>query len=132
MSSRAAFGARPTSCDQMCAVTRQHGRLEEWNDERGFGFITPTTGGPRVFAHVSAFPSGRRPATNDLVTYAVVKDERDRLQAVDATYPDARGPSRTGARRPASALTAAAVFFVVLGALVAWDRVPPLVLALDA
>src|SRR4051794_22553543 len=116
----------------MCAVTRQHGRLAEWNDERGFGFITPTTGGPRVFAHLSAFPSGRRPAANDLVTYEVLKDERNRLQAVDAAYPDSRGPGRTHGRRPASALAAAAGFFVLLGALVARDQVPPLVPAVHA
>ncbi|MFN3339314.1 MAG: cold-shock protein, partial [Dietzia sp.] len=40
---------------------RRQGVLEDWNDSRGFGFITPSSGGARVFAHVSAFPRGRRP-----------------------------------------------------------------------
>ena len=31
---------------------RRQGVLLEWNDERGFGFITPSTGGERVFVHV--------------------------------------------------------------------------------
>ena len=43
---------------------RHEGRLTEWNDAKGFGFIAPVTGGPRVFVHVSEFPRGRRPAVD--------------------------------------------------------------------
>ncbi|PKQ38179.1 MAG: DUF1294 domain-containing protein [Actinobacteria bacterium HGW-Actinobacteria-1] len=60
----------------------QQGRLTEWNDDRGFGFIEPLGGGPRVFAHVSEFPRDkRRPEPLDLVTYDVSHDERGRLRA---------------------------------------------------
>ncbi len=34
---------------------RSRGRLVSWNDERGFGFITPVGGGQDVFVHASAF-----------------------------------------------------------------------------
>ncbi len=47
---------------------REQGRLTEWNDERGFGFIEPLGGGARVFAHISEFPKVlRRPMATDLV-----------------------------------------------------------------
>lgn len=60
----------------------QQGRLTEWNDDRGFGFIEPLGGGPRVFAHVSEFPRDkRRPEPLDLVAYEVAHDERGRLRA---------------------------------------------------
>ncbi|HXR67497.1 MAG TPA: cold shock domain-containing protein, partial [Dermatophilaceae bacterium] len=65
---------------------REQGTLADWHDDRGFGFITPVAGGPRVFVHVSAFPRGQRPATNDLVTYGVGRDQRNRLSASDVLY----------------------------------------------
>lgn len=50
----------------------QHGELIEWNDERGFGFIHPDGGGPRLFVHISQI--GRiatRPQLGDSVSYAI-------------------------------------------------------------
>ena len=46
------------------------GTLRSWNDERGFGFIAPTHGGPEVFVHISAFPHhGSRPVIGEKLTY---------------------------------------------------------------
>jgi len=36
-------------------ASRTRGRLINWNDERGFGFLAPESGGQDVFVHVSAF-----------------------------------------------------------------------------
>ena len=46
---------------------RRQGTVTDWNDERGFGFITPEAQGSRVFVHISALPRGRRPAVGDVV-----------------------------------------------------------------
>lgn len=35
--------------------TRTKGRLINWSDERGFGFLAPDGGGPDVFVHANAF-----------------------------------------------------------------------------
>lgn len=46
------------------------GVLTTWNDERGFGFVTPAVGGPDVFAHVSVFADGDpRPVAGDEIEY---------------------------------------------------------------
>lgn len=75
---------------------RQQGRLTEWNDDRGFGFIAPLDGGPRVFVHISEFPRDkRRPMKLDLVAYDVDKDDRGRLRGTQVLYMAQTGTART-------------------------------------
>ncbi len=111
---------------------RQEGVLADWNDERGFGFITPTGGGPRVFAHVSAFPRSRRPAPGCSVTYALAWDERNRPRASGVQY---LRPLRTSHRDPTGillALATATLFFVSLAGLVVINAASGWLLALYA
>jgi uncharacterized membrane protein YsdA (DUF1294 family)/cold shock CspA family protein len=61
---------------------RYQGRLGDWNDDKGFGFVVPNGGGDRAFVHIKAFArTSRRPLDGDLITYAVTRDARGRLQA---------------------------------------------------
>jgi len=84
---------------------RQQGRIIEWNEDRGFGFITPLEGGSRVFVHVSAFPhEGRRPKALDLVTYADARDQRGRPRAEDVLFLAPAGTS--GRVRPTQPVAA--------------------------
>lgn len=63
---------------------RYQGRLIEWNDERGFGFVMPVEGGSKVFVHIKSFVSrSRRPIVNDVLMYDVKTDARGRLQAAN-------------------------------------------------
>ncbi|MBP5986700.1 MAG: cold shock domain-containing protein [Azonexus sp.] len=49
---------------------RKTGTLQTWNDERGFGFISPLEGNTPIFVHISAFPKdGSRPTVGEKVTY---------------------------------------------------------------
>jgi uncharacterized membrane protein YsdA (DUF1294 family)/cold shock CspA family protein len=67
---------------------RFQGRISNWNDEKGYGFVSPNGGGDRAFVHIKAFAGRRRrPVDGDVITYAVAKDERNRLRAEDVRYP---------------------------------------------
>ncbi len=68
---------------------RFHGEISEWRDERGFGFITPTGGGTRVFVHISALEKGRRPRTGEMVTYEVATDGGKGPRALNVNFVNA-------------------------------------------
>ena len=62
---------------------RYQGRLIEWNDERGFGFIEPNGGGERVFLHIKAVRGAKaRPALGQAFNYTLGTDERGRPRAL--------------------------------------------------
>ncbi|MCD9086763.1 cold shock and DUF1294 domain-containing protein [Stenotrophomonas sp. SY1] len=61
---------------------RYQGRLQDWNDEKGYGFVTPNGGGERAFVHIKAFEHRpQRPANGTLISYEPRKDERGRINA---------------------------------------------------
>lgn len=66
---------------------RYLGRLQEWNDDKGFGFVTPNGGGTRAFVHIKAFERAtRRPVLGDLVSYEVVSDAKGRSNAAKVRF----------------------------------------------
>jgi cold shock CspA family protein len=78
---------------------RTHGTLAAWNDERGFGFITPAQGMEKIFVHASAFPrDGRRPTVGELVSFDIGTDAQGRKRALRIMRPRRRPPSREHSR----------------------------------
>lgn len=66
---------------------RLQGRVTEWNDDRGFGFVTQSGTGARVFLHVSEFHATReRPSIGSLITYELGKDPKGRSRARNAQF----------------------------------------------
>ncbi|ROR91109.1 DUF1294 domain-containing protein [Nocardioides aurantiacus] len=110
-------------------VGRRQGVLAEWNDDRGFGFIEPAAGGSRVFAHVSVFPRGRRPVTGCEVTYAELRDERNRARASEVRYLGAESARRVGFSKLPLAIAIALLFFILLVGLLMLDALPVTLLA---
>jgi cold shock CspA family protein len=101
---------------------RYQGRIGEWKDDRGFGFIAPNGGGARVFVHISSFSTrGHRPSIGSLVTYELVMDDKGRPQAKSAQFVGDRG--RTGIAEPNRVVAAlAAIFILCFGGYVAYVR----------
>jgi uncharacterized membrane protein YsdA (DUF1294 family)/cold shock CspA family protein len=110
---------------------RYAGRIAEWNDARGFGFIEPNGGGDRAFVHVRAFARGRRPVEGLRVTYAVQRDDRNRLNAMDVRLANPSSlPSRSEAastRLPRKWIGLAALAFL---ALAVWQQKMPMTVLL--
>lgn len=90
----------------------QLGRIEQWNDEKGYGFVRPLESqagadAPRAFVHVKAIErAGRRPAEGDLLRYEVQRDAKGRLNAVDVAFVNASA-MRAKAQAKTDARTAA-------------------------
>jgi CspA family cold shock protein len=59
---------------------RQDGTVKFFNHARGFGFITPDSGGKDVFVHITALERSGLPALDEgtKVTFEVEEDRRGR------------------------------------------------------
>ncbi|MFA5243417.1 MAG: cold shock domain-containing protein [Sulfuricella sp.] len=102
------------------------GTLTKWNDDRGFGFITPSQGGPEVFVHISAFPKGyQRPKLGEQLTFEIEVAEDGKKKAKNILYPSRPvvRPIRQSDlrnRREKKSLVGQIIPLIVVGALVAY------------
>ncbi len=109
-------------------LMRYVGRIADWNDEKGYGFVTPNGGGERAFVHIKSFEKrGRRPIDGDLVSYEPAFDQRRRLNAtrIREVKLSARSPSFQRTWLPRKILGILALLALAVAAYL--GLVPPLV-----
>jgi uncharacterized membrane protein YsdA (DUF1294 family)/cold shock CspA family protein len=97
---------------------RQQGRVVEWHDSRGYGFVVTHGTEQRIFLHIKHFASGRmrRPEPGDILTYEVIPGERGRMAAGGVAYvAAARGRPRPTGRRSRWGFTELIVVLFGLG-----------------
>ncbi|MCB1035099.1 MAG: cold shock domain-containing protein, partial [Acidobacteria bacterium] len=71
----------------------QVGTLKTWNEDRGFGFILPASGGPELFVHIKAFPRNTPPpAVGETVFYEAGYGNDGRARATHAYFYFVRFP----------------------------------------
>lgn len=110
---------------------RHQGKIIDWNDARGFGFIAPIEGGQPVFVHISSFAKqDKRPIEKALVSYELTPDAKGRLQARKVAFVVARRPPAAGPKYSNIPLVVAGTFFLFVTAAVLTDKLPVPILML--
>lgn len=105
---------------------RSKGKITRWYDDKGYGFIKPADGGKQVFVHIRAFANrNRRPAINQVVTYALSSDKQGRPCAINATLAGDRLPASRKSSNISVLVIAAVFFLVIVGVAALVGKVPP-------
>jgi cold shock CspA family protein len=87
---------------------RLEGRIKSWIDDRGYGFIEPSNGGPEIFVHIKSFSSRYgRPRISQIVSFEIEfnHEGKKRAKNVEATFspaPVARERAETHAKMAAN------------------------------
>lgn len=104
---------------------RYQGKITNWKDDQGFGFITPNGGGNQVFVHIKSFTNRqRRPLGNEIVTYELKTDARGRAKAEIVAFVGERVPSVTSSGRSNIPLLFSAAFIFILTGSVSAGKLP--------
>jgi uncharacterized membrane protein YsdA (DUF1294 family)/cold shock CspA family protein len=108
---------------------RYQGKISNWKDDKGFGFISPNGGGNQVFVHIKSFSNRqRRPVGDELVTYELRVDAKGRAQAENVAFVGERAASNTSPERRNTSLILAASFIGFVSVASLSGKLPPAVL----
>jgi len=107
------------------------GKITSWNDQKGFGFVTPIAGGKQVFVHINAFINrNRRPEINQVITYNLSTDNQGRPCAIKATRAGDQLRQDTKRKNNSLSIIGALLFLAVVGASAFITKIPPLIFGL--
>jgi len=83
---------------------RIDGKLKAWNEDKGFGFITPLNGGQDIFVHISNYPRrGGKPVVGETLSFEVSLNAEQKKKAVNVQRPGQPQEIAASLRRPHSA-----------------------------
>ena len=110
------------------------GKLLNWDDNRGYGFVEPKGGGQRAFVHIKAFSFySRRPQSGDIIQYQTSQDRKGKLRAIEINlvndHPTGNKPRPKTASKPPSQRSKRRIplvlpFLALLGGLIWFQRIP--------
>lgn len=115
---------------------RETGKLVDWDDDRGFGFIQRRTGSEQIFVHIKAIrQSDTHPQLGDRLSYTVGPGRNGKLAALDVAIIRAnphrlpresaqRGAPQTPFARNFNRLWVALALTVLLIAAITTNRLP--------
>lgn len=108
---------------------RTKGTLTSWNEEKGYGFISPMSGGKQIFVHIKTFKNrSRRPELGQIVTYNISSDQQGRPCAANATLAGDKLREQDKKKTGASFIAIAVIFVGIVGAAVLAGKLPAIIL----
>lgn len=82
---------------------KYQGRIQQWDDAKGYGFVEPNGGGIRAFTHIKAFKQrSRRPVNGDIIVYEVEQDRNGNHRACNISLLKDHKAKRLRANKPTS------------------------------
>lgn len=112
-------------------AVRRKGKIKTWNGGKGYGFISPESGGKDIFLHITSFQQrGRMPKTGEVIAYTLAKDKQNRLCAIDATFDGEKLKNENKQRSSFSAVAISSLFLIGLSAFVLFGKLPVSILLL--
>ncbi len=103
---------------------RFKGRITQWKDDKGFGFIAPAEGGAQVFVHINDLQRrNRRPAVGDIVTYESVRASDGRVRATNVVFSGERPRESKPATTNTAVIAFAGLFLLVVIGLAVMGRI---------
>jgi uncharacterized membrane protein YsdA (DUF1294 family)/cold shock CspA family protein len=126
---RADASAKPSSA---AAGRREKGRLDSWNDERGFGYVAREGDQEPLFVHIKSFRKRpRRPLAGDILVFVEGVGRNGRPAAedveIDGVAPARKSNAVTARSVPIADVTrmlAAVSIFIAVAVLTALGRAP--------
>lgn len=110
---------------------RFKGRITQWKDDKGFGFIAPAEGGAQVFVHIKDLQRrARRPEVGDVVTYESVRASDGRVRATQVVFSGERPREAKPAATNTTVTVFAGLFLLAVLGLAVVGRLSFLVLAI--
>ena len=110
---------------------RYQGRITNWKDDQGFGFITTNGGNDQVFVHINAIANRkRRPAGNEIVTYDVTIDLKGRKRAENVAFVGEHSNASSSQNKESISFVLAIFFVAIVAATVLAGKFPAIMLAL--
>lgn len=104
---------------------RYQGKILDWKDDQGFGFVSPNGGGQKAFVHIKAFfKHSARPVEGDLITYELAKDDKSRYYAKNIQFV-AKSSTPSTYYKPSLIPTYFAILFLVILFLLTLNKLAP-------